>query len=868
MMSEHGSTGLYPMRPVSSSQLHRCKRSQLQAAELISSPPQCAAGAKGSPSMESSFYVQHGTQQRIQRHADVVQTISACNRCRRRKAKCDPGKRCAVICDLFSDNSRKGIPSCAPCQNTNSICEYTDSRTKQSYPRVYIDELEERVAHLQAKIEQLGRTATEDSQNGTPNELSARPGNETSIDRPHPDLVHLEAGGDAHFLGTSSGKSTRSFGSISAPLTVTTGMYLARSVLQSAGQGRIDFTAGESRSLSEDSQQGADGDLASDSDLHHGHYPLPPRATVEGLVEVFFAQLQIQYPILAPDEFNEAVSQLYDQHESGQRHAEDPFTAFMLSMVLSIALLLVSHKSAQSRTMSEGYRLHAMSQLSSIMQIRHYRTLQCLLLLLLSSILNSKSAPMWYISGLCMRMCIDLGFHSERTIDQAVPGQAALVTKDTKRRLFWVTYSLDRALATTLGRPFFINDDEIDVELPETPFLQMARSKSAHWLRLQRLQSEIVSLVYAPSALTAHPTAEVAGVATWPADITARLTAWDEEAQVLADANGHNTEWWRYYYHNALLMLHRPLSRSSLASSDSSMVSYTAAKYMVHHSFIGVHKNLANFTWLDLHTQLTCGLTLLFLVLNDSVVRAEAQKDWLSFKSCIVEWEAVLERLGTRWGRMRRAKQVLTKIADAALDIVEGRVRTSALRQARWQPSNGEVSSRQESDTPVFSSPRRGSSSSRLFQADPSKSDERLRTTQAIANNPDMSGPTSSRPTMDAASTWRGSNSFMPDFVRSDEPWQDSRHQQAFSAANETFTLGYMLADDAWQEAGDVEASQTYVGGFDHIPLGLDSFGLDFPAPMAVPMDTAITDSVLNFLEPVDFSDCGNQASQDDPPTN
>jgi len=108
----------------------------------------------------------------------------------------------------------------------------------------------------------------------------------------------------------------------------------------------------------------------------------------------------------------------------------------------------------------------------------------------------------------------------------------------------------------------------------------------------------------------------------------------------------------------------------------------------------------------------------------------------------------------------------------------------------------------------------------------------------------------------------------MPDFVRSDEPWQDSRHQQAFSAANETFTLGYMLADDAWQEAGDVEASQIYVGGFDHIPLGLDSFGLDFPAPMAVPMDTAITDSVLNFLEPVDFSDCGNQASQDDPPTN
>ncbi|KAJ6438888.1 Phosphate transporter [Purpureocillium lavendulum] len=702
----------------------------------------------------------------------------------------------------------------------------------QMRPRVYIDELEARVAYLEAQVQQLGQTVPDGNDTANRDHTITRTGNESATDRPHPDLVHLEVGGDAHFLGTSSG------------------MYLARSVLESAGQNRIEFNTGESGSLTEESQQ--NDDASDDSELNYRREcPLPAKSTTKSLLDVFFSQFHVQYPILNQEDFHEEITSLYGQHETGQRDIDDPWTIFMLSMVLSIALHLVSRGNSQSRAMAESYRLNAMSQLGAIMKSRHHRTLQCLLLLLLSSVLNSKSAPMWYISGLCMRMCIDLGYHSEHTIQQPVTQQAS-VDMDMKRRLFWVTYSLDRSLATTLGRPFFISDEEVDVKLPDLSLSPSARVKSVHWLRLQCLQSEIVRLVYSPLIASTQSAEQASGHAVWRDDMTSKLAAWDEESQHLADSNGHNMEWWRYCYHNAMLMLHRPLSRSSLSSSESPMASYRAAKYMVHHSFIGVHRALAGFTWLDLHTQLTCGLTLLFLVLNDSGVRAEAQKDWLSFKSCIVEWETVLEKLGSRWGRMHRAKHVLTKIANAALDIVEGGLGRGGLQNHRQQ-ALGDLTMNSTHQLGSPAAHRRASGRqaavSGLFAPGTSRPVGLRKSKPARTGSCATAEP--QHPRSEETSPWQVSGSVMPEQPMPYDLWHGARQQQNLSAFNEASTLSYLLADDNWQ-ANELNASQPYRGGYDHA-LGFESFGLDFQGSMTGLMDAAVTDSVLNFLEPVDM---------------
>lgn len=57
--------------------------------------------------------------------------ISSCNRCRRRKIKCDAG-----------------IPSCNACLDSSTTCEYHDTTVNTNLPRARIIGLEQHLQHL------------------------------------------------------------------------------------------------------------------------------------------------------------------------------------------------------------------------------------------------------------------------------------------------------------------------------------------------------------------------------------------------------------------------------------------------------------------------------------------------------------------------------------------------------------------------------------------------------------------------------------------------------------------------------------------------------------------------------------------------
>ena len=103
------------------------------------------------------------------------------------------------------DNTRLGIPACGPCHNSGSTCEYTDPRSKNTYPREFIQVLEDQLASLERE---LAESKKHDSVQGDAPEQTVSGGGKDS--QAHPDLIRLEAGGDAHFLGVSSGMQTPS----------------------------------------------------------------------------------------------------------------------------------------------------------------------------------------------------------------------------------------------------------------------------------------------------------------------------------------------------------------------------------------------------------------------------------------------------------------------------------------------------------------------------------------------------------------------------------------------------------------------------------------------------------------------------------
>ncbi|KAL1898459.1 hypothetical protein Sste5346_003362 [Sporothrix stenoceras] len=593
-------------------------------------------------------------------------TINACNRCRRRKAKCDPG-----------------LPSCTPCQRIGAVCEYTDPRSKTAMPRTSILALEEELARLEADLRAQSLSSSSDNTH-SPN---------------GPNLIRLEPGEDAHFLGVSSG------------------MHLARSVLESAQRNDASFQPG--RRSGSGSSSDKDGGSSGTSNDHNSDQPnsaastqpgspqemtedtsqpsehtkptgpvLPSRETAISLIDIFLSQYEVQYPIVVGDDMAQIVIDCYGDKEGEEREyvsvdrEKNAWNQFILNMVFAIALVVLSRENPESLSLAKSFSSAAMADFSTIMQRKSVRTLQCLLFLLLWSILDSSSAPIWYISGLCMRMCVDLGFHSETTIGVSAGGSSppSPAEMDVKRRLFWVTYTFDRTLGTLLGRPFTLTDSMIDVRLPQHALSGPKRDQVLHWFRLQQLQSQIVYRLYSLRSNSNSGKEDTAGNSTdttpddtarWKADMAAQLRQWGGQSTSLADPQGHTLDWWEYWHQNAILLLHRPSPLKPQLDADEADTCCTAAQHMIQLSFTRLQRGSADFAWVDLHYQLMSGITLLFLVWKHSATRAKAKTGWTSFKNCLMQWTYVLDQLARQWDRISRTRDVLTRLVDTTIDIVE-----------------------------------------------------------------------------------------------------------------------------------------------------------------------------------------------------
>ena len=84
----------------------------------------------------------------------------ACDRCRRKKIRCD-GKR----------------PCCTQCANVGFECITSDKLSRRAFPRGYTESLEEKVRSLQAEVRQLrnlAETPNGESSSTTPNDHFCR----------------------------------------------------------------------------------------------------------------------------------------------------------------------------------------------------------------------------------------------------------------------------------------------------------------------------------------------------------------------------------------------------------------------------------------------------------------------------------------------------------------------------------------------------------------------------------------------------------------------------------------------------------------------------------------------------------------------
>ncbi|KAI1073611.1 hypothetical protein F5B20DRAFT_498875 [Whalleya microplaca] len=117
-------------------------------------------------------------------------------------------------------------------------------------------------------------------------------------------------------------------------------------------------------------------------------------------------------------------------------------------------------------------------------------------------LLNGKPSAAWTFITSASHLCLSLGLHSAQTLSMDNPE-----SRQQKLKLFWAIYMMERNLSLRLGRSSCIRDNEVTV--PKVmPAMMMSQSTCPilapvwpHWIDIASLQGRIYDNIYSPGAL-------------------------------------------------------------------------------------------------------------------------------------------------------------------------------------------------------------------------------------------------------------------------------------------------------------------------------------------------------------------------------
>ncbi|PVH75095.1 hypothetical protein DL98DRAFT_385087, partial [Cadophora sp. DSE1049] len=172
----------------------------------------------------------------------------------------------------------------------------------------------------------------------------------------------------------------------------------------------------------------------------------------------------VQHTLLERREVMKLYETVYQQHLGSRQSTLAESSAqkknlFKLNLVFALANVDPYRKGISDQH-PFGYFTAGLQNLNGIMSFESIQDIQGFLLIARFGLYYYIGCSIWEICQICLRICIELGLH-KRTRG---PCQN-LLEEQMRRRVFWECYELDRFSSVTLGRPFGIEDSDIEIDL-------------------------------------------------------------------------------------------------------------------------------------------------------------------------------------------------------------------------------------------------------------------------------------------------------------------------------------------------------------------------------------------------------------------
>ncbi|KAG5999671.1 hypothetical protein E4U43_001929 [Claviceps pusilla] len=560
--------------------------------------------------------------------------VSACNRCRLRKNRCD-----------------QKLPSCASCAKAGVACVGYDPITKKEIPRSYVFYLETRVEQLEKLLtnNNIQFPAAENLELCSRPSVEARSTKSTATARCSECRSETNNGASAKQHQASEELKVKRASQSPAQANIinrsktrslasASGVSFARVVVAAVQHSVSEQTDTNERAASRKANAGA-----SMRDSFFGLHtrptiqpvPFPEKAEGMRLATLYFEHANPQIPILHRVDFMQTFDKAYG---SGAAQGLTAQELYMMNMVFAIGSGVIlgepiktsasvhpglSLNRSKSTCQPEEYHASAAVHLEECLSTNdgYLEVLQAVLLLANFALLRPVPPGLWYITGVAVRLAVDLGLHHEDVLDvevEVVPPETSagsrgtsqasqmredsaqdrgrrLWIRDLRRRLWWCTYTFDRLVSTCVGRPFGVSDEIITTELPsllDDEFITRRgfeeppdgvhhpsyKRVAHHYFRLRLLQSEILQVLQYNQAQLARATnrspdkiyselrphlpcpflVQFDSFRSWRMDVDGRLFRWKTSAPTREETGvAFATEFFELNYWQAIILLYR-----------------------------------------------------------------------------------------------------------------------------------------------------------------------------------------------------------------------------------------------------------------------------------------------------------------------
>ncbi|PYI18397.1 C6 transcription factor [Aspergillus japonicus CBS 114.51] len=489
----------------------------------------------------------------------IAHTLTACTRCRQRKSRCDPG-----------------IPRCAPCERSNAKCVYYDSARKCTISRTYIVSLREKARRLENELAELEK----EFKHAADAELMVRGAGR----------IRFKENDESRYLGPSSG------------------IAMTRLVMEMAKQNT------DSKSIKDvvpelTAQEIKHAFAAESSKPTSKVYPmissapqtkLPPKHRTYRLIDVFSVKAQAMLPTLHEPTFRKDVEEVFNG-------SDDPCQNFQLRIVIAISMQKMSPVYAG---LADSYYLAALPYLEASLRQRDLRSLQCLALIAQYSMLTPTRTAAYWVVGMAVKLCQDLGLTDEATITRSSDGKLLDPLEiDMRRRLFWIVISMEYGLSHSLGRPncYSVCHDHINVKFFEPvedhnitregirPGARIILPKciAIHFFKMRLLQAEIRRILYLNKRDTPNNDQD-----PWFTQMIRKIDDWVATCPKNDGGSGLSEKWFHGRRNTMIVFLYRPSPQVPEPSVDAARKCYEASVFNVAMHKEQVATGSVDLTWI------------------------------------------------------------------------------------------------------------------------------------------------------------------------------------------------------------------------------------------------------------------------------